>query len=90
MLDVCAENAGTLTFEPRGPTCDPHPFNVYTHPHSPSLAQTALPGTHGDRQMDVERPRMGRRRWFGVMLLNSSQHNSGWLIWTAVHRIHPS
>lgn len=38
--------------------------------------------------MDVEHPRLGRRRWFGVMLLNSSQHNSGWLIWTAVHRIH--
>lgn len=39
--------------------------------------------------MDVERPRFGRRWWFGVMLLNSSQHNSGWLIWTAVHRILP-
>lgn len=38
-LDVCAENAGTLTFEPRGPTCDPHHSNVYTHPHSPSIAR---------------------------------------------------
>lgn len=82
------KNAGTLTFDSRGPACDPHPSNVYTHPHSPSLCADCPPkGIVGDRQMDVERPRLGRERWFGVMLLNSSQHNSGWLIWTAVHRI---
>lgn len=67
------------------------PIPVYVHPPAPPTAhthtppaQTALPKTHGDRQMD----RSGWRRWFGVMLLNSSQHNSGWLIWTAIHRTH--
>lgn len=78
MLDVCAGDAVTLTFEP----------SAATTTHNPSGSRTtALPQTDGDRQMDVRCPGSGRRRrrQFGVMLLNSSQHNSGCLVWTAGH-----
>lgn len=57
----------------------------YVHPHPKS---TPLPHRPPRKTWDRQMEHLGQRRWCGMMLLNSSRHNSGWLIWTAVHRTH--
>lgn len=76
--------------KPRGLSVTPTILmSTFTHTNSTPPSSAHCPTRDRWRQMDVEGPHLGRRWLFGVMLLNSSQHKSGWLIWTAVDRICP-